>query len=203
MTRQNQHWLTSREIVERIVIEGNLVLQTPAHFGSGNTEGVAELSLLRDPYDGAALLPGASIAGALRNYWRERKRGYGAKAQLQNALLMFPGISPSPAVGGGCVCFSPRFDVDGFGRVFMPDVATFSVRVVDANANPIVRFGGYGNMDSRGPGSAIPTPAIALAWPQYVAVSNEAAYVSDVINRRIVRVKLSYAVEAQSPITDP
>lgn len=81
MTRQGQHWLTSRKIVERIVIEGDLVLQTAAHLGSGREEGTASLSLLRDPYDGAALLPGSSIAGALRSYWRERKWGYGAQAR--------------------------------------------------------------------------------------------------------------------------
>ena len=78
---ENQHWLKSREIVERIVIEGDLELLTPACFGSGDAEGVADLSLLRDSYDGSALLPGASIAGALRNYWRERKRGYDAVAE--------------------------------------------------------------------------------------------------------------------------
>ncbi|KKK52667.1 hypothetical protein LCGC14_3102610, partial [marine sediment metagenome] len=84
--------------------------------------------------------------------------------------------------------------------VFMPDAATFSVRVIDTNANPIIRFGRYGNMDSRGPKSSIPTPAIPFAWPQYVAVSNEAVYVSDVINRRIVRAKLNYSAEEAIPI---
>lgn len=80
MSKRNQHWLKSRCIVERIVVEGDLELLTPAHFGSGDAEGPADLSLLRDAYDGSALLPGASIAGALRNYYRERTRGYGAKA---------------------------------------------------------------------------------------------------------------------------
>jgi hypothetical protein len=131
----------------------------------------------------------------------EYVRAYGARAHLQNALLTFPGISPAPAAGPwGCVCFSSRFDVDAFGRVFVPDLATFSVRVMDANANPIIRFGGYGNMDCGGPASAIPDPAIAFAWPQYVAVSNEAVYVSDVINRRIVRAKLSYVSQDSCPI---
>ena len=81
MSRANQHWRKSRRIVERIIIEGDLELLSPAHFGSGDVEGPADLSLLRDAYDGSALLPGASIAGALRNYWRERTRGYGAAAE--------------------------------------------------------------------------------------------------------------------------
>jgi len=115
MSRQNQHWLKSRRIVERIVIEGDLELLTPAHFGSGDTEGPADLSLLRDACDGSALLPGASIAGALRNYWRERKWGYGeaakdsdlfgakrgAKEEMegnQSLLIVEDSIGPQPQV---------------------------------------------------------------------------------------------------------
>jgi len=122
--------------------------------------------------------------------------------KVHGAEWVHTGIYPMPggAVWLGCSCFGSRFGVDGFGRVFMPDVATFSVRVIDARANPIIRFGGYGNMDSGGPGSAVPTPAIAFAWPQYVAVSDKAVYVSDVINRRIVRVRLAYDAEARCAI---
>ncbi len=122
--------------------------------------------------------------------------------KVDGARWVHAGIYPMPggSVWLGCSCFGPRFGVDGFGRTFMPDVATFSVRVIDTNGNPIIRFGGYGNMDAQGPQSAIPTPAIAFAWPQYVAVSEEAAYIADVINRRIVRVKLNYAVEKMAAI---
>jgi CRISPR/Cas system CSM-associated protein Csm3 (group 7 of RAMP superfamily) len=83
MNKQGQHWSSteSRHIAERIVVEGELELLTPACFGSGDTEGAADLALLRDAYDGAAVLPGASIAGALRNYWREWTQGYGAVSQ--------------------------------------------------------------------------------------------------------------------------
>jgi CRISPR/Cas system CSM-associated protein Csm3 (group 7 of RAMP superfamily) len=80
MAKPLQDWRKSRQIVERIIVEGDLILSTPAHFGSGD-EGDADLSLLRDALDGSALLPGASIAGALRNYLRERKWGYGAAAR--------------------------------------------------------------------------------------------------------------------------
>lgn len=77
----DQHWRTSRRIVERIVVQGSLELLTPAHFGSGDSAGAADLTLLRDGYEGRALLPGASIAGALRAYWLARTRGYGAAAE--------------------------------------------------------------------------------------------------------------------------
>lgn len=66
----------SRKIVERIVIEGTLVLETPAHFGDGDDEG-AVMSLLVDSLDGTTpLLTGASIAGALRSYLWAYERGY-------------------------------------------------------------------------------------------------------------------------------
>jgi hypothetical protein len=56
-------------------------------------------------------------------------------------------------------------------------------------------FGSYGNQDSAGPGSAVPKPEIAFAWPSNVGVSDEAVYVGDPVSQRITRVKLSYAAE--------
>lgn len=78
MSGHHQH---SRHIVERIYIQGKLILTTPAHFGSGMVRGdsLVDMSLLLDDADGnptAALLPGATIAGALRNYLRERLQGF-------------------------------------------------------------------------------------------------------------------------------
>ncbi len=66
----------SRQIIERIVVEGNLVLLTPTSFGNGDSEGLTDISLLLDEVAGTALLTGTSIAGALRNYLRERERGF-------------------------------------------------------------------------------------------------------------------------------
>jgi CRISPR/Cas system CSM-associated protein Csm3 (group 7 of RAMP superfamily) len=67
----------NRRIVERIVVTGELVLETPAHFGGDDALGFVDMALVRDPLSGDALLPGASIAGALRSYLRTRLRGYG------------------------------------------------------------------------------------------------------------------------------
>lgn len=67
----------SRKIVSRLVVEGDLVLQTPAHFSNGDTDELVDMPLLVDPLDGRTpLLNGASIAGALRSYLREREHGY-------------------------------------------------------------------------------------------------------------------------------
>jgi len=72
----------ARGITGRTIITGRLVLETPAHFGNGDVVGVTDVPLLRDPRDGVTpLLPGASIAGALRSYLREVERGYGATGQ--------------------------------------------------------------------------------------------------------------------------
>jgi len=70
----------SRKIARRIVIEGDLVLQTPAHFGNGDGDDLVDMPLLTDPLDDKTpLLTGASIAGAVRGYLHEREHGFRAK----------------------------------------------------------------------------------------------------------------------------
>lgn len=81
----------SRKIVSRIVVEGDLVLQTPAHFGNGDTDELVDMPLLVDPLDSRTpLLTGASVTGALRSYLRERELGF---EQLENrysaSVLLF------------------------------------------------------------------------------------------------------------------
>lgn len=67
----------SRKIVRRIVVEGDLVLQTPAHFGNGDGTDLIDMPLLTDSLDDKMpLLTGSSIAGALRSYVREREHGF-------------------------------------------------------------------------------------------------------------------------------
>jgi CRISPR/Cas system CSM-associated protein Csm3 (group 7 of RAMP superfamily) len=67
-----------RLITKRIIVRGTLVLDTPTCLGTGDADSPTDLPLLRDSLDDKyALLTGSSIAGALRNYLRERKKGYG------------------------------------------------------------------------------------------------------------------------------
>lgn len=73
----NAYRLNSREIIERIIIHGDLVLDTPVHLGNGERDGPVDMPLILDPAEGYALLTGASLAGALRSYLRERECGYG------------------------------------------------------------------------------------------------------------------------------
>lgn len=83
----------SRKIISRIVVEGDLELQTPAHFGNGDGDDLTDMPLLVDPFDEKTpLLTGASIAGALRSYLRDREKGYGRSADSQDAsVLLFGG----------------------------------------------------------------------------------------------------------------
>jgi CRISPR/Cas system CSM-associated protein Csm3 (group 7 of RAMP superfamily) len=85
---------SSRRIEKRIVVEGDLVLQTPAHLGNGESDDLVDMPLLVDPGDGVRpLLTGASIAGALRSALRERSCGYGiGEGAAGAAALLFGGI---------------------------------------------------------------------------------------------------------------
>lgn len=83
----NGRYLNHRRICERIIIEGRLILETPTHLGNGDSEGVADMPLLRDPLTTLPLLTGASIAGALRSALREYERGYGIDESRKIPLL--------------------------------------------------------------------------------------------------------------------
>ncbi|MBX3038606.1 MAG: hypothetical protein KF758_16970 [Anaerolineales bacterium] len=75
-----------RSLTERWVITGTLVLETPAHFGNGDADPLVDLPLLFDEVEGRPLLPGTSIAGALRNYLREIEFGY-SKVENSNSMV--------------------------------------------------------------------------------------------------------------------
>jgi hypothetical protein len=110
------------------------------------------------------------------------------------ALQAFPGTSPT-SVHGSCACRTPRFELDDYGRLYLPDAISFRVRIYDAAGNPIRTIGSYGNFDSNGAKSLIPKPEIAFGAPLSVAWNERDLYVSDMVNRRMVAVKLSYAAE--------
>ena len=95
----------------------------------------------------------------------------------------------------GCSCMSSRFGIDEYDRLFVPDVFRFSLGVVDSAGREITRIGAYGNVDSAGPKSAIPEPAIAFAAPNAVAAGGGKVYVADRKSRRIAVINLTYAAE--------
>ena len=99
-----------------------------------------------------------------------------------------------------CNCESTRFDVDDFGRLYIPNALTCSVMVVDDSGNEISRFGGYGNHDSKGPASSVPAPAIPLAYPVAVQVSFKHLYIADSANRRVLRADWTWKAEDTCPV---
>lgn len=66
-----------RSIVERVVVRGDLVLLSPAHFGGAEADALTDMPILLNEVDDQPLLPGTSIAGALRNYLHEVQAGDG------------------------------------------------------------------------------------------------------------------------------
>jgi CRISPR/Cas system CSM-associated protein Csm3 (group 7 of RAMP superfamily) len=77
-----------RQLRARWVFTAGLALCTPANLGSGK-EGPADLSVVRDRMNGVPLLPGASLAGALRSYLCDRLDGYRAKEQNPGIARLF------------------------------------------------------------------------------------------------------------------
>lgn len=89
----NAHWQQNRGVVERIIVEGDLILETPASLSNGERDVVTNAPLLLDPLEGYALLTGTSLAGALRNYLREREVGYGQTDQAGSLCVqLFGGL---------------------------------------------------------------------------------------------------------------
>src|SRR5262249_35279394 len=122
------------------------------------------------------------------------------------------------AGGEHCHCTGCDFDVDNFGRTFAPDNGRFRVGVLDTNGNVITHFGAYGNQDYCGTdsyffdpkeqrlrprrgddpkdlASPFASPEIAFHWISGLAVTDKLVYVADSANRRVLRCRLSYAVE--------
>ncbi|MFW6158740.1 MAG: hypothetical protein ACOC8E_05220 [Planctomycetota bacterium] len=120
---------------------------------------------------------------------------------VEGATTVYPQLGPQ--VNRGCVCKEARFDLDGYGRLYVPNGLDYCVRIYDNAGNELVRFGHYGNADTCGPESAVPEPAIGLGWPVSVAaghIEKGRLYVADTLNARVVRLKPVYAAEATEPI---
>lgn len=152
-----------------------------------------------------------------------RHIGYDFKpVEVQGAEWVRFGFSPwaEPRGSGFCMCEGAGFDVDAYGRVFYPNLGQFRIEVVDNANNWIGSFGSYGNQDdgvrsevgsprseigsqksesvSRRPPTSDLRPltsSIPLAWPTYVAVDDDFAFVNDTVSSRLVKVRLAATAE--------
>jgi len=119
------------------------------------------------------------------------EKGYGKRAWAENMLWSFGGYFPFNNTK--CVCLNGRFDLDFFARAFVPESFRNSISVLDTNGNFILRLGGYGNQDDRG-------PDIRIAHCRYVAVNDRRLYINDVANKRVLSVDLKYEREVETNI---
>jgi len=126
------------------------------------------------------------------------KSGYLAwDVKVVGAKWRYPGIGIIPhsfdgfTGDDGCECLQSQLDADPYGRVYAPSAFYSSVEMVDAAGNRLARIGAYGNADSAGPGSRVPEPEIAFAWPTECdyAEADGRLYVSDSVNRRVLVVR--------------
>ncbi len=142
------------------------------------------------------------------SYW-----GNNGPVRIENMLWDYPGMSTFRQ--RNCMCPKSNITLDGFERLFVPALHSCSVNVLDANGNIVTRIGAYGNADSRGKDSPVPDPEtgelrprregdpedlkspltepeIDLCHPNFTAVTDEALYINDRGNERIVRAVLEY-----------
>ncbi len=150
-----------------------------------------------DPFGGQERTPGSK---GIDTVVLPRK----VKVFLEGAVAAYTGLAPFSHAGFGenscCVCRVPRFDLDRFGRLALPNAVTNSVTVLDNAGNVVLEFGKYGNFDSRYvPAGAtrpvVDTPAIPLTWPTGAGFTKEHIYVNDTYSRRVVRVDKTYDVD--------
>jgi len=69
--------------------------------------------------------------------------------------------------------------------------------VIDKNATLLLRFGRYGNMESCRKNAPAGEPSIGFAWPVCVRANDEACFVADKVNHRILRIRLEYLAEKE------
>jgi hypothetical protein len=127
-------------------------------------------------------------------------------SEAEGLLAFYPGYGPFSSAGFTsnpcCVCRAPRFDLDRYGRVVMPNGVSNTVRLVDNAGNLIVEFGKYGNFDSQYiPADAkdqkpiVAVPDIPLAWPTGAGFGKDHLYILDTYAKRVARVDLTFAAE--------
>ncbi len=114
--------------------------------------------------------------------------GKGRRGTVRDVMEVFGSYGrPRKTDKGFSVILAAR--ADGFGREAAPDVKRSGVKVRDRAGNLIASFG------SRGEGSKEP-----YFQPSAAAISDEAVYVLNAANGRVVRGKITFARRAELPV---
>ncbi|MCX7624859.1 MAG: RAMP superfamily CRISPR-associated protein [Candidatus Sumerlaeaceae bacterium] len=109
-----------RSIKARWIITADLILETAAHFG-GDEDWAADMMVLRDPKTGKPLLPGTSIAGALRSHLSDLLLGYFSNQEPSEVTQLFGGSR-----GDNASDQSPLIVFDSIGEI--PEGMSFEIR---------------------------------------------------------------------------
>ncbi len=94
---------------------------------------------------------------------------------------------------------TPRFGVDGWGRIYYPTNIVQKVSVIDNEGNEVLSFGRYGNRDAgirvgdRTPDAGKRQSAIPMAYPNSVDATDDYIYVGDMGNCRLLRLAKTFA----------
>jgi hypothetical protein len=106
-----------------------------------------------------------------------------------------------PTRGAICLCNVQRFDVDRYGRIFMPDPFMLSIKAIDNSRNHIFIFD-HVDMTTMLNDMGKLAEARLLGWPHVVEATDNAIYVADQINNQVVCFSLDADVTdtVQAPI---
>lgn len=97
-----------------------------------------------------------------------------------------------------CVCEHGKFHKDSGDLFYYTDAMRYSIVIMDKNQNIIKRIGEYANNDSYLPNSN--EPKVGFAWPTCIKTNDEACFVSDKVNRRVLRLRYTYQDEVKLPL---
>ena len=134
-----------------------------------------------------------------------------------NAEWLYGGVDFAPTHDNICACSNARFTLDYFARSFAPELRHYTVAVLDANGNLILRVGRYGNVDDGVPlvsdqrsavssqpeGRRLGGDEVALFYAPYVAShTDHRLFIADPGNARVVSVKLDYHTNERVALVD-
>ncbi len=108
-----------RIMIARWVVTGEIMLKTATHLG-GSADVAIDMPLLRDSKDGVPLLPGTSLAGALRSHLADILGGYRSEEVADVAALFGAAMCDHEGIE------SPLIVFDSLGR--LPDGMAVEIR---------------------------------------------------------------------------
>ena len=113
-------------------------------------------------------------------------------------------LGVSGVISPPCHCVAPRFHQTLDGKGYLYAAGKYSVQVIDCETGKLAgEFGSYGNMDCQGKGSAYPHPELPFGTISALSVWKDRLFVVDVLNRRIVKCRITHGPAEKQVGTNP